>query len=158
MRLICTLLMWAVAFQAFSDGLVIRIDQQPPMTLDHQAIVDQFPVTEFTTQLPWFEQSRHFSGFKVSDLLDHLSINDASAVSFIALNDYGATTVIEDIQRYQPIVAYQMDHKNIKIRNKGPYWLVFNLDKHQQLDHPAYHAQMVWQIDEILIHKREQSE
>ncbi|NVD08864.1 hypothetical protein FCU94_18610 [Vibrio sp. JPW-9-11-11] len=150
--------MFVIAFRVYSQDLVIRIDQQPPITLTHQSIVEQFSATEFTTQLPWFDRSHHFSGFKVSELLDYLDIDNVSAVSFIALNDYGATTIIEDVQRYQPIVAYQMDHKNIRVRHKGPYWLVFNLDRYPSIDNATYHSQMVWQIDEILIHKSEQSE
>ena len=82
-----------------------------------------------------------------------LGVEDTLAVSFIALNDYAASTTIENILKYDPIVAYKMNGEKMKVRNKGPYWLVFNLDKYPEIDNTAFHSQMVWQIDEIKIHR-----
>ena len=113
----------------------------------------QYPQITFTTQLPWYPDANQFTGFRVSDLLQQLGVEDTLAVSFIALNDYAASTTIENILKYDPIVAYKMNGEKMKVRNKGPYWLVFNLDKYPEIDNTAFHSQMVWQIDEIKIHR-----
>lgn len=147
-----------LSFQAMGSQLVIRIADQQPVVLTHDQIISVFEPTSFTTMLPWFEDQKEFTGFKVTDLLAHLGINDAFSVSFIALNDYAASSQIKDINKYQPIIAYQIDKKNIKVRNKGPYWLVFNVGKYPETDNAVFHSQMVWQIDEILIHRNQDVE
>jgi len=58
-----------------------------------------------------------------------------------SLNNYHSTLSRKDIVRYQPILAYQQDHHYIKVRNKGPYWVI-------------YHAQMVWQVNEMKIKQK----
>ena len=86
-------------------------------------------------------------------MLEQLSIQDTTSVSFIALNDYSASVTIENIMKYEPIIAYKMNGKKMKVRNKGPYWLVFNLDKFPEIDNTTFHSQMVWQIGKIMIHR-----
>ncbi|MCG9781863.1 hypothetical protein L1D52_05805 [Vibrio brasiliensis] len=147
------LLVSLMSFQAFASQLVIRVADQQPVVLTHEEITTQLEAHSFATSLPWFEGKKEFTGFTITDLLAHLGIDDAFSVSFIALNDYAASSQIKDIKQYQPIVAYQIDNKNMKVRNKGPYWLVFNLDQYPEIDNAVFHSQMVWQIDEILIHR-----
>ena len=137
----------------FSAELVVRMENQQPKTLVYDQLVSQYPQITFTTQLPWYPDANQFTGFRVSDLLQQLGVEDTLAVSFIALNDYAASTTIENILKYDPIVAYKMNGEKMKVRNKGPYWLVFNLDKYPEIDNTALHSQMVWQIDEIKIHR-----
>lgn len=143
-----------ISFQAFSSQLVIKQNAQAPITLGHQEIVSTFTPTQFSTHLPWFTGAKEFTGFTVAELLAHFNIDDAFSVSFIALNDYAASSRIEDIVKYNPIVAYEVNGEKLRVRDKGPYWLIFNLDKHPETDNAVFHSQMVWQIDEILIHRQ----
>lgn len=152
------LVLLATCCQAAASQLVVRMHNQDPKLLTQQHIESQFEATTLDTTLPWFDGSKTFTGFKVSSLLDHYRINDAFSLSFIALNDYAASSRIEDILQYEPIVAYQMNGNKMKVRDKGPYWLIFNLTKYPELNTPAYHSQMVWQIDEIMIHRRSDNE
>ncbi|MDA0148942.1 molybdopterin-dependent oxidoreductase [Vibrio sp. LaRot3] len=134
------------------NELRIHLPDQTTITLNKAEIEQEFSQTSFTTLLPWFEDNHQFSGILVSQLLEKYDVSDAFAVSFIALNDYSSTTSIEDINKYAPMIAMKMDGKPMKVRHKGPYWLVYNLDEHPNINHANYHSQMVWQIDEIVIH------
>ncbi|MDA0130028.1 molybdopterin-dependent oxidoreductase [Vibrio sp. MarTm2] len=142
------------SFQVMGSQLVIRIPEKSPVTVTHKQIESNFEPVTFETKLPWFEGSRSFTGFKVTSLLNYLRITDAFSLSFIALNDYAASSRVEDILQYEPIIAYEMNGKKMKVRNKGPYWLLFNLSRHPEIDNASFHSQMVWQIDEIMIHRR----
>ncbi|KFD79980.1 oxidoreductase molybdopterin binding domain protein [Vibrio paracholerae] len=112
------------------------------------------PEVSFTTELPWIHGARRFTGFKVSDLLEYLQQDQVNSVTFMALNNYAANISIADIQQYEPIVAYYMDGNEMKIRHKGPFWLVYNLNKNPKLKNSVYYTHMVWQISQILIHKK----
>ncbi|RTZ18375.1 hypothetical protein EJ063_05260 [Vibrio aquaticus] len=151
-------LLISISFQAHSSQLVIKQNAQTPITLGHEEIVSTLTPTQFSTHLPWFTGAKEFTGFTVTDLLAHFNIEDAFSVSFIALNDYAASSRIEDIVQYEPIVAYEVNGEKLKIRDKGPYWLIFNLDKYPEADNAVFHSQMVWQIDEILIHRHSDAE
>ncbi|MFM2587949.1 hypothetical protein [Vibrio sp. TBV020] len=158
MKVIWLLLPMLVSLQVFSAQLVIRVGEATPITLTHDEIITQFEPTSFTTSLPWYQDKKEFTGFKVSDLLKSLDIDDAFSVSFIALNDYAASSQVSDIKEFEPIIAYQVDGKNMRIRDKGPYWLLFNIDKYPETNNAAFHSQMVWQIDEIMIHRHKDVE
>ncbi|NOH78527.1 molybdopterin-dependent oxidoreductase [Vibrio sp. RE86] len=158
MRSILPVFILLFCANVFSSELVIRIPEEQEKTLPHSDIIKHLPSTTFATSLPWFKGKNSFTGFKVTDLLTHLNIDDAFSVSFIALNDYAASSQIDDIEKYQPIVAYKMNDKKMKVRDKGPYWLIFNLDEHADINNAVYHSQMVWQIDEILIHRHKDVE
>ncbi|MFB9215904.1 molybdopterin-dependent oxidoreductase [Vibrio sinaloensis] len=147
-------LLVVLSFQAAGSQLVIRLQDKAPITLTHEQIVTEFHAQSFETKLPWLDKSALFTGFKASDLLNYYRIDDAFSVSFVALNDYASSSRVEDLLQYQPIIAYQMNGEKMKVRNKGPYWLVFDLDKYPEIDNAGYHSQMVWQIDEIMIHRR----
>lgn len=153
MRWFAVLLSLLLACQTVASQLIIRNGEESKIEISHNDITTNLSESSFTTKLPWYPEKNKYSGFKVSELLEHLNINDAFSLTFVALNDYASSTRMEDILKYQPIIAYKMNDKVMKVRNKGPYWLVFNLDNNAEIDNAAYHAQMVWQIDEIVVHK-----
>lgn len=155
MRWLLALLPLVLSFHSFSSELVIRMSDDSVRTLPHQEILSHLEESTFTTQLPWIDKPHTFSGIKVSTLLNYLDIDDAFSVSFIALNDYAATSKIDDLIQYEPIIAYKINGKTMKVRNKGPYWLVYNLDKYPELDNAEFHSQMVWQIDELMVYKKQ---
>ncbi|WP_428774157.1 hypothetical protein [Vibrio sp.] len=136
-----------------SSELSVELPDGKVETLSMQTIEQALPKVSFTTSLPWFKEAKKYTGVPAEQLLKYYDINDASAMSFIALNDYAATTVIEDIENYHPVIVYKLDDQKMRIREKGPFWLVFNLDKYPQLNNELFYSQMVWQIDKIIIHR-----
>lgn len=158
MKWLLVVISLCVSFPSISSQLIVKDGNELFVTLPHKVIENKLEETTFSTQLPWIEGEAEFSGFTVSSLLSHLAIDDAFSVSFIALNDYAASVRVSDVHKYQPIVAYKVDDKKMTVRNKGPYWLVYNLSKYPEIDNAAYHSQMVWQIDEILIHRHKDNE
>ncbi len=71
-----------------------------------------------------------------------------------ALNDYAADIDLSDIEKYQPIVAYWQDGKPMRVRDKGPFWLIYPQSSFpKELNIERYHSQMVWQLKQIHIAK-----
>lgn len=111
--------------------------------------LESLPQTTYTTQLPWLDSPAEFDGVKLSTLLQHAFGKVPERVEVRALNDYHSNLSREDILRYQPIVAYKQNRHYIKVRNKGPYWLIYSMDEYPEIDVALYHSQMVWQINRI---------
>ncbi|MCK6264026.1 hypothetical protein KP803_12165 [Vibrio sp. ZSDE26] len=143
-----------LSFSSQATPLVIRLADDSSITLSYDQISQEIPANSFTTKLPWYKEPKSYKGMRVTDLMSYLDkeTSSISAVSFIALNDYAATSNINDILKYEPIIAYMIDEKKMKVRNKGPYWLVFNVDKYPEIGNDVFYTQMVWQIDEVIIH------
>ncbi len=158
MRNVITLLFCCFSSLVIASPLKIHLGNGSVIETDMAALLKEFPTTHFETRLPWYPDQRSFTGIPVSKLIERYGDNKTFAVTFLALNDYAATSTVDDIRAFAPIVAVKMNGKPMKVRHKGPYWLVFNLNKHPEIDNIAYHSQMVWQIDEIILHSKDDDE
>ncbi len=137
---------------AHTASLTITLPNQERVTYSLAQLAENLPRETFTTSLPWLLQENRFTGFKVTDLITYLKVGQVSSVSFLAIDDYAANISIEDLTRYEPIIAYHMNGNEMKIRNKGPFWLIYNLGKYPKLlNNTIYHNQMVWQLKNLII-------
>lgn len=131
--------------------LQINIPGREPIVMTMEQLKLELPGTEFTTELPWLPEGETatFRGFTVFDLIAHLKVTNIESATFTALNDYKAAAPYNDLEQYKPIIAYSMDGEPMKIRDKGPFWFLYDLTRYPHIDTPDYHTQMVWQIKEI---------
>ncbi len=120
-------------------------------TLSVQQIESQLEPQRVSTPLPWYKGTRNFTAIKLSSLLDYFHVKNAKRIKFKALNDYVSVTPVSDIQRYQPYLAFEMDGKRMRVRDKGPFWLIYDLSKTPSLDTEYFRQQMTWQIATITI-------
>ncbi|MBO0213397.1 molybdopterin-dependent oxidoreductase [Vibrio sp. Vb2880] len=145
---------WLLLYSVHSAAveITVKVGEHAPHSMTLAQLQSALPVNAFTTHVPWLTEPHTFTGFTLTDLLKYLKVENAESVSLIALNDYAANIAIDDVQQYNPIVAYFLDGKPMRVRDKGPFWLVYNLSAYPQIDEPMHYTQMVWQIKEILIH------
>jgi hypothetical protein len=47
------------------------------------------------------------------------------------------------------IVAYRMNGEYMRVRDKGPMWLIYPLTSQPELDTEATHAKMIWQLKSL---------
>ena len=158
MRNLVVLLILFFNCSVFASPLKIHLADGSTIETNMVSLLEEFPTTSFETRLPWFPNQRSFTGIPVEKLVERYGDATTFAVTFLALNDYAATSTIEDIQMFSPMIAIKMNGKPMRIRHKGPYWLIFNLNKYPEIDNINYHSQMVWQIDEIILHSRNDDE
>ena len=151
-RILAASLLFISTFASAYD-LTVRLPDQAPVVLSMHQLKSELPVVSFTTSTPWGNNpdAAVFTGFTMIDLLSYLKTKDVASVSFIALNDYSSTTSIDDLKRYTPIVAYAINGEPMRVRDKGPFWFIYDMSKYPQTDTPEYHTQMVWQLKEISI-------
>lgn len=116
-------------------------------SLDLQAL-DAMQQAEVVTRTPWTKGVRTFSGPLLADLAA-LAGQPVSSAVVSALNDYSATIPAEDWESHDLVVATRVDGETMRIRNNGPFWIVYPLDEAPELDVQVYHSRMVWQIREI---------
>lgn len=114
------------------------------------AQIEQLPQTTITTQLPWINGQAAFQGVKLSTLLEMHNIKP-SLIRLKALNDYTTEVTWQEMLQYEPIIAIKKDEQYLKIRDYGPFWLIFPLDQYAELQQTTYLAKMIWQLKSIKV-------
>ena len=65
-----------------------------------------------------------------------------------ALNAYEIEIPLEDLQ-YNPILATHVDGQALKVRDKGPLWIVYPRDAFKDLQDVRYDSRWVWQLNRL---------
>ena len=114
------------------------------------ARLDALPQTEVNTQTPWTDQPEQFRGVRLSELLERLGAK-GSEMDAMALNDYSTHFSSEAALRYQVILATRKNDQLMRVRDKGPIWIIYPLDDYPELNNEAHHHAMVWQLKSLKI-------
>ncbi|MBA4501828.1 molybdopterin-dependent oxidoreductase [Marinobacterium marinum] len=124
-----------------SDRREARLDQTLLDTLPRRTLITSTVVTD---------GSRTFEGFLMRDLLNRLEAQ-GSTVAATALNDYVIRIPFDDFYRYDVLVADTMDGRRLTPRDKGPLWIVYPRDTHDELQDIRYDYRWVWQLHRLEI-------
>lgn len=110
--------------------------------------------TQFNT-LPIHEINSAESGrdgvFKGPLLRDFLAMAGvkSSRIEILAYDNYFVQIERTYWHDYDTIMATERNGATMKIRDKGPLWLVFPWDKHPELRNERFYNLSIWQIKEI---------
>ena len=96
--------------------------------------------TEVRTTTPWTDGVQRFEGVLFRRLLEA-----------VALNDYAVEIPVADSAGYRVIVALKANGKYLRIRDKGPLWVVYPWDDHEELRSEDIFAKSIWQLKELKI-------
>lgn len=107
-------------------------------------------ITKLTTTTPWTEGKKVFEGVRLRDLLQAVGA-DGATVTPVALNDYKLDIPREDFDKYPVILAYRMDGEELRVRDKGPLWIVYPRDDFPELDNRLIRSRWVWQVKELMV-------
>ncbi len=112
------------------------------------ADLEKMPQARIVTATPFLPGKTTFDGVLLRDLLKAAGLT-APKLMMTALNDYSVEVPLSDAANYDVIVAYKVDGKYMRVRDKGPFWLVYPLDQHPELQNEATATKMIWQMKTI---------
>lgn len=98
----------------------------------------------------WTDGTQEFSGVLMRHLMAAAGAK-GKTVEAIALNDYTYTLDIKDFSLYPVIVATKLNGKILKIRDKGPLWIVYPLDTFTEEQRIGIERRMVWQLRQLIV-------
>lgn len=133
-----------------SGLLADSADQQGSVTFSIDTL-RALPAQNFTTSTIWTEGQHDFTGVSLSALLASLppAETPARALSAVAENNYAVSIPLPATNDPYPIVAYEMDHAPMSLRNKGPLWIVYPYDSDRKYQTETTYSQSVWQLVKI---------
>jgi hypothetical protein len=112
------------------------------------AMLEALPQHSFTTRTPWYEKPVTFTGPKLADLLALVKA-EGSTLEATAINDYTIRIPVSDAQQHTVIVARLLDGKPMRVRDKGPLFVVYPFDRSHNLRTSVYYERSIWQLKAI---------
>lgn len=117
-----------------------------------QADLDAMPQESFSTTTTWTEGTVLFSGVSLSHLVEDAGLS-GSVLRMVALNDYAVEMPVTEIGPTYPIVATRMNGEAMKVRDKGPFWIVYPYDSDPQFQTETIYARSIWQLKTLSVIK-----
>lgn len=112
------------------------------------AALAALPQQAFSTRTPWFDRPRRFSGPLLRDVLV-LAGAQGDRLRLWALNDYRVDLPFSDAQRYDVLLARLLDGQPMRVRDKGPLFVIYPFDQVPDLHDVSYYSRSAWQLRTI---------
>lgn len=101
-----------------------------------------------TTETHWTDGEIAFRGVPLAAILDAAGAY-GSQLRAAAVNDYFIDFTVEDALAWGALVAFEADGERMRVRDKGPYWIVYPWSERPELDNVEVRMTAVWQLMEI---------
>ena len=163
MRLIVMLLSFALATQVWA-GEFARPAGKALLTLSGNientneggkavfdlASLEKLGMVSFQTTSPWYDGRTTFTGIPLQKLMDYVGAK-GSVVKVTALNDYTTEIPLSDFKKYNVILALKINGEYMRIRDKGPLFVVYPYDSIPELNNQIYYSRSAWQVSRMNI-------
>jgi len=152
---LCLVVAWVVPLPhaAARDAarLVILAPDGTRLAALDRADLAALPQTDFTTRTIWTEGPQHFEGVSLATLLARQGIT-ASRLDLVAVNDYTVSLPAAEIGPVYPVIAYSRNGAPMSLRDKGPFWLLWDFDSDPRFQRKTVYTRSIWQLDRITAH------
>lgn len=163
MRLIVMLLSFVVTTQAWAGELSkpvgkvlltvsgnIENTNEDGKAIFDIASLENLGTVSFQTSSPWYNGRTTFTGIPLQKLMDYVGAK-GSVVKVTALNDYTTIIPLSDFKKYNVILAVKINDKYIRVRDKGPLFIVYPYDSMPELNNQVFYARSAWQVSKMNI-------
>jgi len=113
-----------------------------------RAMLEALGMTAVETTTPWHEGKVRFEGVSMDRLMKHVGAAGQRLI-VVALNDYATEIPIEDVSRFNVILALKRNGEYMPVRDKGPLFIVYPFDSNPDLRTQTYYARSAWQVAKI---------
>lgn len=122
--------------------------------LGEQAVFDRqmlesLEQKQIITDTPWTEGSNPYQGPLGRALIEAVGADQATQMIITALNDYQSKVPVSDFFNYPIILALQKNDRYLRIRDRGPLFIIYPFDDHPHLHTEMHYNRSVWQVKAI---------
>ncbi|MBA8904166.1 hypothetical protein [Phyllobacterium sp. P30BS-XVII] len=141
--------------------IVVEREAGKPITVySLQDLENDFTYRDLTTVTPWTSGvARTYRGFSLTEILAKNGMANAKIIKGIAPNDFSARIDMDEIKRYNPIVASEVQctkseaktgkceegsFRALESEDYGPFYIVWPFDKMPRAYDPQDHSKWIW--------------
>ena len=128
-------------------GALANADASGRIDFDLRTL-ESLGLSQLTTWTPWTDGEVEFEGVLARRLMEAVGAR-GSEVEVRALNDYKEVIPIADFHRYDVLLAIRMKGELMRVRDRGPIWLVYPWSDHPELDDFATREKSVWHLNAL---------
>ncbi|WP_236635919.1 molybdopterin-dependent oxidoreductase [Paracoccus aminophilus] len=146
----------ALAWLALTTGISVAqdihysVDNGTSSNTIYEDQIMALPMHEISTTTSVTEGVQQFEGVLMRDLLALMPRHEPGDIVVVgALNDYEVEIPIEDFIRFDVILAHSMNGTRLTPRDKGPWWIIYPRDDHEELQDIRYDTRWVWQLNRL---------
>lgn len=143
---------WASTLPAPADGLEIVYEHkghQHHEVLSPQDLLQLTP-QKIRTHTVVTDGSIVFEGVWMRDVLAQVPVRGDKVVA-TALNDYRIHIPTQDFEDFDVLLAWVADGRLLEAHNKGPFWIIYPRDDHEELQDIRYDTRWVWQLLQLQV-------
>jgi hypothetical protein len=129
------------------SGSIARGEGDATATFDRAAL-ESLGTVMIETTTPWTEGVQRFEGVLVRKLLAAVGAT-GDTVKARALNRYVALIPAGDFEKYDVILAFRQNGRDLGEDEMGPLFIVYPFDGHAALRHAQTYSRAVWQLSEL---------
>lgn len=111
---------------------------------DMLAALDWREIESFTA---FTEGPQNFAGPTLRSLLDALGVTGGTLLA-TAVDDYTLEIPVSDADEFSVILALSHNGKSMRVRDKGPIWVVYPATE-EQAPQRKFYVSMIWQLVSI---------
>jgi hypothetical protein len=115
-----------------------------------RAALEAIGTVTFETNTPWYKGPVKFEGVPLRKLMEKVGANGEKVVA-VALNDYSSEIPMEDVAKYNVILALKRDGEYMPVRDKGPLFVVYPYDADPELKSQKFYSRSVWQVSRLVV-------
>lgn len=142
---------WAQDVPAAQGPVILTVSGKLAGGQPVQFTLNQLQALEsrtMTVEHDWSDEAHTYKGPLLSAVLEHVEAT-GNSLRLVALNEYFVDIEQGFVHKWQPILAWQEDGRTMRIRNKGPLWLMTPLQESHELRTPANVSKLIWQLSGI---------
>ena len=114
-----------------------------------RAMLEELQQRTTRTNTPWTEQADDYRGPLGSALLAAVGAEDAEWMTISALNGFSSEVPVRDFMDYKIILALKKNDRYLRVRNRGPLFVIYPFDEQPHLNTEMHYNRSVWQVNAI---------
>lgn len=138
------LFFWAGGAQAYN----LEISTDTSVKHYTQADIMRLAGDSLHTRTPWTDGLLHFQGVTLAALLSDAGLN-SEQMRARSLNGYSVDIPVQTAIERGAFVAVQLDGEPMKVRDKGPFWIVFPWTNRPELLNHEVRSWSIWQLQRL---------
>ncbi len=117
-----------------------------PMRADFdRAMLQALGEGTITTSHSWADRPTTFAGVPVARLLDAVGAQ-GTKIRAVAVNNYAVDLDVAELRRYPVLLAMKADGVELRLRDRGPLWIVYPRDSYRELSDESHNYKWIWQL------------
>lgn len=113
-------------------------------------MLDALPVSVISTSTPWQKGVVTFSGPSLKTLLKLVGAY-GKTLQLTALDDYVVQVPVDDVTQFNPVLSRRVDGQVLKIKDRGPLFLIYPFDAVPALKTDVYYDRSIWHLTRIVV-------